>query len=162
MSWLRRLLNARSRQEMAGLVLADPRWEVVGLTSPSRLFQALPQLIPADSLLFLEGGEHPPELQTFLEGQNVDVAPRPALGTLWPATPYFSIRGRPEVLHELASLVAPLPYPQVCHHLHVFLADRVLLSGHDAFSNPFYVSGDVPEARLKEFCATAGCAYQPA
>ncbi len=160
MGWLQRLLNARPRREMDGLRLPDPQWQVAGVTDPERFFSALLRLVSPDALLFLEGGAHPPRLRSFLEAQNVTVAWRPALGTLWPATPYFCVRVHPEVVDELVALVRSLSSPEVCDHLHVFMGDRILVSGYDAFSDPFYVSGDVSEQKLKEFCATASCSYK--
>jgi hypothetical protein len=162
MGWLQRFLNARPRREMDGLRLLDPQWQVAGVTDPERFFSALLRLVSPDALLFLEGGAHPPRLRTFLEAQNVTVKHRPALGTMWPAAPYFCVRARPEVVEELVALVSSLAYPEVCEHLHVLMGDRVLVSGYDAFSDPFYVSGNVPEQKLQDFCATAGCSYKHA
>jgi hypothetical protein len=161
-AWLAKLLNARSRQEMAGLVLAEPRWQLTGLKDPSILFGSLLQLVPAGAYLFLEGGAHPPQLRAWLERRNVETTPRPALGTIWPAAHFFSVSITPEVLSELAELTRTMACPEVCFHLHVFSDDQVLVSGYDAFSDPLYVSAAVPEDRVKRFCDLAGCAYENA
>jgi hypothetical protein len=108
----------------------------------------------------LEGGAYPRPVRAFLTSHSIDASPRPALGTYWPANPYFCIPIRSQVLQELAALTEALPSPEVCDHLHVFAGERVVLSGYDAFSDPFYVSGDVPEDALQRFCDDAGCRYQ--
>ena len=36
----------------------------------------------------------------------------------------------------------------------------MLVSGYDAFSDPFYVSGTVSEQNVREFCDLAGCTYE--
>ena len=159
MGWLSRLFGGRSRQELEGLELADRSWQLIGLTEPARAFQGLLQLDAPGTFLFLEGGQQPLELRHFLEAHSVTPASRPALGTIWPAASYVSVPLTAEVLEELVHLTEGLPYAQVCCHLHVFTEDKVLVSGHDAFSDPFYVSGEVPEQRLKEFCKAAGCTY---
>jgi hypothetical protein len=158
--WLRRVINARSLQEMKGLVLDNPRWEVIGCTDPSRFFRALILLAPSDAIVMLEGGGHPTALRAFLEEQSTTADPRPALGTVWPAAPYFCVPARAEVLERLATLSQALPYREVCDHLHVFTGERVLLPGYDAFELPFYLAGDLPEDAVRSFCADAECSYR--
>jgi hypothetical protein len=60
----------------------------------------------------------------------------------------------------MASITAALAEPEICHHLHVFSGENVLLQGHDAFGYNFYVSGLVPEQTLKDFCSAIGCGYR--
>jgi hypothetical protein len=160
MAWLARLLNARSRREMEGLVLAEHRWQIVGSEDPARLFASLVHLVPAAAYLFLEGGSHPPKLRGWLEAHDAAIVPRPALGTIWPAAPFFSVSIVPGPLDELAELTKSLASPEVCDHLHVVAGERMLVSGYDAFSDPFYVSGTVPEQNVREFCDLAGCTYE--
>jgi hypothetical protein len=147
---------------MHGLVLANPRWELLGCEDPSRFFSSLRHLAPEGAFLLVEGGAHSPPLRALLEQHRVSVEPRPALGTLWPAAPYFCVPTTEEVLERLARVTASCSYPEVCYHLHVFAGDRVLLSGYDAFSDPFYVSSDISEDAIKNFCADAACRYQAA
>jgi hypothetical protein len=147
---------------MKGLVLDHPRWKVSGCTDPSRFFKALVLLVPSEAVIMLEGGVHPPLLRALLEEQNTLVHPRPALGTLWPAAPCFCVPATAEILERLAALSQSLPYPEVCEHLHVFTGERVLLSGYDAFADPFYLAGDLPEGAVRSFCTDAQCSYQTA
>jgi hypothetical protein len=160
MGWLSRLLHGRSWQEMKGLRLADPQWRLTGLDEPARFFASLSLLVPADAYLFFEGGSHPAPLRELIAGHSVALPHRPALGTIWPATPYFSVPATASLLEALAVGSASLPYPEVCHHLHVFAGERVLVSGYDAFGDPFFVAGEVPEARVAAFCDAAGGIYE--
>jgi hypothetical protein len=51
--WLRRLFGAVSEEEMKGLRLTGPSWELSrDLTDPSAFFRALSKLVPDDSILF--------------------------------------------------------------------------------------------------------------
>src|SRR5690349_508048 len=92
MTWLRRLLGSMSDDEMAGIRLASPYWEVQpSAETATALFAALPLLVPEGSLLFLEGGSHPPDLRRYLEAHAIDPPCRPALGTLWPRHSFFTL-----------------------------------------------------------------------
>jgi hypothetical protein len=53
MTWLRRLFNAMSREEMAGIRLAEPRWALSGRVNPSRFFSAQYLIVPERAFLFL-------------------------------------------------------------------------------------------------------------
>jgi hypothetical protein len=159
---LSRLFGARSKQELEGLELPNPAWKLTGLTEPALAFQGLRHLVAPGRFLFLEGGQQPGELGEFLAEHRVALKSRPALGTIWPAASYVAVPLTQAVLEGLMRLTEGLPYSQVCWHMHVFSEDAVLVSGHDAFSDPFYVSGDVPEERLQEICKAAGCGYSSA
>ena len=67
--WLRRVLHARSPDEMEGITISGPCWEVSdkGLDHAA-FFRALPMLVGEGATLVVEGGSHPPELRTLLEG----------------------------------------------------------------------------------------------
>ncbi len=145
---------------MTGLVLEEPRWQVKGLKDPASFFASLQLLVPAGAYLFLEGGSHPAELRRWLEVHNVEIAPHPALGTVWPASRFYSVSLASETPMELAELTKDAARPEVCHHLHVYAGGQVLVSGYDAFSDPFYVSAAVTQERVEQFCAATRCRYE--
>lgn len=162
MGWLRRLFGAVSEEEMKGLRLTGPSWELSkNLTDPSALFRALSKLVPDDSILFLEGGAHPPQLAAFLEEHRLWPALRPALGTIWPRQPTVALPTTPGFLTALAGQTDSCSVPEVCCHLHVYRGEQVLLEGYDAFSHVFYVSQALPEERLRKFCADLECSWDP-
>ena len=162
MTWLHRAFNARSRAEMAGLEQTDAAWQIVDCVVPASFFRSLPLLVGNDAVVQVEGGAHAEPLRLFLSRQAIECEPHAALGTVWPASSYFCIPATIPVLEELAALTASLPGPEVCDHLHVFVGPRVLVSGYDAFSDPFYISGVVPEGALADFCRSIGCRYEAA
>lgn len=162
MGWLRRLFGAVSEEEMRGLRLSGPSWELSkNLTNPSAFFGALPKLVPDDAILFLEGGAHPPQLARFLEEHRLWPALRPALGTIWPRQSTVALPTTPPFLTALAGQTDSCPVAEVCAHLHVYRGEQVLLEGYDAFSYAFFVSQILPEERLREFCADLQCSWNP-
>lgn len=128
MDWLRRPFGAVSEEEMKGLRLTGPSWELSrDLTDPSAFFRALSKLVPDDSILFLEGGAHPPQLAAFLAKHRLWPALRPELGTIWPRQPTVALPTTPGFLCALAELTDSCSVPEVCSHLHVHSGEQVLL-----------------------------------
>jgi hypothetical protein len=148
-----RLLNAVPAEEMEGIQLQDPFWEVDGRRlDHAEFFRRLPHLVSDEAVLFLEGGSHSPELTRFLNEHSVPAVAILARGTVWPRASVFHVPTKPSVLVELGDLAEHCASPEICDHLHVYKEGRVLLEWHDAFSVPFFVSKRIPEDRVREFC----------
>lgn len=163
MGWLRKVFDAVSKEEMQGLRLSGPSWVISGdFTDPSSFFRALAKLVPDDAILFLEGGEHPPQLRALLDEHKLFPSLRPALGTIWPRLATFALPSTPVFLDSLAESAESCAAPEVCAHLHVYRGEQVLLEGYDAFRHPvFHVSQAIPQERVCEFCADLGASWSP-
>jgi len=162
-AWLGRLLNAVPPQEMAGIELEGPCWEVSGhRVDQAEFLRALQGLVPAGSILFVEGGAHPAPLRRLLEEHAVPPEAKVALGTVWPRSTVFHLQVTPALLSQLADLAETCASPELCSHLHVYTGDGVLLQRHDAFSDPFYVSKRIPLERLEAFCGVLKTTWKDA
>jgi hypothetical protein len=147
-----RAIGGVPAREMSGLRLNGRAWEVPGQNlKPTEFLRALPLLTHSDAMLFLEGGAHPPALKQFLRAHDVE-GPPIARGTIWPRAQTFHVPTTGAVLSPLADLVEGCGAIEFCYHLHVYAGDRVLLEWHDAFTDAFLVSKQVPESRLRAFC----------
>ena len=161
MAWLRRLFGAIPADEMNGISLVAPVWVLSGVKDDvSQFLRAVPTLVSEEAFLFLEGGAYSEPIRQFLRREAVEVIPRPALGTVWPRQEYGAIPATPNVLEALAALSESLPSFELCTHLHVFQRDKVLLSGYDAFTAEFWLSGDLPEERVRSFSEAVGGTYR--
>jgi hypothetical protein len=148
-----RLLNAVPAEEMEGIRLQGPFWEIDGRrVDYAEFFRRLPDLVSDEAILFLEGGSHSAELTRFMSEHAVPPAEKVARGTVWPRASVFHVPSKPSVLLELAELAGHCAGPEICDHLHVYKDDHVLLEWHDAFSAPFFVSKRILEERIREFC----------
>src|SRR5437868_6810936 len=104
-AWLGRLFNAVPSDQMAGIELEGPRWEVSGRrVDHAAFFRALPDLVPDGSILLLEGGAHPAPVRTFLEEHAVPAEATVALGTVWPRSTVFHLQATAALLRQLADL----------------------------------------------------------
>jgi hypothetical protein len=148
-----RLLNAVPAEEMGGIQLQGPFWEVdVRRVGYAEFFRRLPDLVSDEAFLVLEGGSHSAELSRFMGQHAVPAVAQVARGTVWPRASVFHVETKPSVLVELAELAEHCAGPEICDHLHVYKDGQVLLEWHDAFSVPFFVSKRIPEERVREFC----------
>lgn len=63
-------------------------------------------------------------------------------------------------LDGLSRLLSGHAENEVCAHLYVHRGDTVLMEGHDWTDGVFYVTGEVPEQKIRAFCETVGCRYE--
>lgn len=162
MGILAKLFNATPCEQLKGVSLGkNAHWEV----SPSRdfplLLEALPKILPPGSILYLEGGTPPKEIEAFLHSHCAPEETHLAMGTIWPKPQAFHLPATAENLAKLANLAEQGPAMQIAVHLHVFHQGKVLLEWYDAFwKDPLYLSEVVVEDRLKDFCSSLSLAYK--
>lgn len=152
-AWLARILNAVPLEEMHGLELEGPSWEVATRrVDQANFFRALPTLVSEECFLVLEGGAHPPALEHFFAGHAIAPQAKIARGTVWPRASVVHIPATAGVLGQLAEVAEHRAAAELCYHLHVYDRAGVVLQWFDAFSDPLYVSKRVPVERLDAFC----------
>ena len=119
------------------------------------------KLIPQDSILYLEGGGPRNKLKLFLEEHSVPEISHVAIGTIWPKPKIFHLPATPENLSMFKELSEGYAEPEILCHLHVYKDNKVLVQWYDAFSeDPMYISKEIPENKLKEFCDILSIEYE--
>lgn len=160
-AWFARILNAVPPEEMLGLQLEGPSWEVATRrVRQAEFFRALPALVPEECFLVLEGGSHPPALEHLLAGHAIAPQAKIARGTVWPRASVFHIPATAGVLGPLAEVAEHCAAPELCYHLHVYDRAGVVLQWFDAFSDSLYVSKRVPVERLDAFCRSLNTSFK--
>lgn len=137
-------------------------WQVQGKRDLPALIQALSDLLPEGSSLYLEGGEHSKHLKAFLEARSGTPRSKVAMGTIWPRPKVYHAPADKAFLEELAEQAKNYAEPEICFHLHVYKNDEILIEGYDFDDRhtPFYVSKRIPEEKLGAFCARLGLTYR--
>ena len=156
MGFLAKLFGATSKEELNGLSLgSNAHWEVSPPSDFPSLLRALYHIALPDSILYLEGGGHPPkEIASFLSERCVPEVTHIAMGTIWPRPQVFHLPATPENLGRLAELAEQCCALQVAVHLHVYAGQTMLLEWYDAFcKDPMYLSDKIDEDRLRAFCS---------
>ena len=161
-SWLAKLFRWVPPEEREGieLDLSVPHWRIAVPKDFSAFFRALVHLVPEGAIAYLEDGSPPRELESFLNEKSVSEVSHVAMGTIWPRPRMFHVPATSENLLGLADLAEHCAEPEVAIHFHVYKEDRVLLQWFDAFIDPMYVSAEIPEEKVREFCVRLGIEYQ--
>lgn len=162
MGILARLFNFVPPKELKGVSLGhDAYWQVGGKVELPSLLRALPNLVPQNAILYLEGGTPPQEVRTFLDAYCVPEVTHLAMGTIWPRPHVFHLPATSENLGRLADLAAECSAFEVAIHLHVYEQNKVLLEWYDAFGeDPMYLRRDISEEKVRMFCSELALQYK--
>ena len=160
MSFLSKIFGYAPKKERQGISLSvKDYWEVSGIKDFPSFLRSLRDLIPNDSVLYLEGGDTPKKLRSYLEERATQNICKVEMGTIWPHPDIFHIGATIDNLEDLAGLIQNYVSPQVAVHLHVYKEGKMLLQWYDAFSGPMFVSKEIPEDSIKDFCDILNVKY---
>jgi hypothetical protein len=161
MGILARIFNFVPRKEMKGVSLGhDAYWEITGEVELPSLLKALPKLVSAKAILYLEGGTPPKDIKSFLDKHCVPEITHLEMGTIWPRPLVFHLPATSENLNKLSALAEKCNALEVAIHLHVYEQNKVLLQWYDAFcGDPMYLSRDITEDNIKAFCVDLSLQY---
>ena len=144
-----------------GIDLDTPfHWIVEGIKQPEPFFTSLASLLPADAILYLEGGRIAPEAATFYEAHRAQNAVAVVRDTLFPEPDIYHIAFSPEVAARLRELAASRPPHELCDHLKAYRESSLLFTFHDAFSGWLMISEHISEPNMAEFCRSLGVTYR--
>jgi hypothetical protein len=160
--WLASVLRIVPRGERGGATLArGPCWKVTAPKHHDAFVRQLRDLLPAGSILYLEGGSPSAKLRAILEALAVEPQLKIALGTIWPRPLVLHIPATDENVVPLAGLFGKHATPEICVHFHAYWEREVVLQWHDAFGHdPLYLSCMIPEARVRAFSERRSCSFE--
>ena len=163
MNWLSKIFGYVPAEERKGISLKPPFWRAGPVRDLTIFLRALIDFVPLGSILYLEGGTPTGDILNFLENHKAENTAKLALGTIWPRPKTFHIPITPENLESLAELTEKRATPEAAIHLHVYKDDKVFLQLYDAFfDDPFYITKEIPEEKVKEFCDRLNTKYEDA
>jgi hypothetical protein len=159
MSWLSKILGYVSREERDGISLdKKPAWEISPPKNFPSFLRALLELVPEESILYIEGNA-PEETENYLKERKTEDTFKIAMGTIWPRPEYFHMKITKENIEGLAKIEESHETPIGSIHLHVYKNNKVILSGYDAFLDPFLISKEIPEDKIRSFSNKLGVTY---
>jgi hypothetical protein len=137
---------------------AAPYWEITAPKDGAAFMRALPNLLPADAVLCIEGTAVAAEVRAVLLRHKVVPDVRLARDTILPRSTLFYFRMTAAAIADVAALFEKHSAPEIGDHLKAFQAGIVLLWWHDAFYDyPLAVSAQLPEVQIKAFCRQLDC-----
>lgn len=162
MGFLGKLFNIVPKEEREGISLDSrtPHWKVSKVKYLPAFLRALVELLPQGSILYLEDGSPSGKLRQFLDEKSIHEQAHVAMGTIWPRPLVFHVPATAENLGELADITENCAEPEAAIHLHVYCEGKVLLQWYDAFTDPFYISKEISEDKVRQFCNKLSIQYK--
>src|SRR6185503_17965975 len=114
MSWLAKVLKYTPAKDREGIALQpeDIMWEVSPTRNLSIFLRCLPDLMPAQSILYLEG--HLDEAQAnLLEPYQATRITKVAVGTIWPRPRWYHFPITPEIMDRLGAFAETADGPEI-------------------------------------------------
>jgi hypothetical protein len=121
-----------------------------------RLILALPSLIPADAVVYLEGCCVAEDVRQFLRAHPAPVNTKVYPGTVAPVPETFHIPATPELMFALAQIAEHHNSNEICDHFHVYRGNTLLVQGYDFMSLPLMLSQGFSEQEVADFCQKIG------
>ncbi len=159
MGLIRKLLGIAERHELEGALLdyTSRHWELTGDCDLPTFLQALPDLVPSRSVIYLEGGFYRGKLAEFLRSRMIPEPFHIALGLLSARTEYFHIPLTPENLEGLVAIAGKTCSPEIAVHIHVHDYNKVVLEWHDALlDGTMVIADELGEEKIRAFALRLG------
>src|SRR4051812_30847897 len=103
-------LRAMATGRDNGIDLDTPfHWEVDGLNKPDPFFEHLPELLPPDSILYVEGTSIAPDIAAFYSSHHARNAVEVVRDTIMPSPDTYHLAFSPEVVVGLRQTAAGRP-----------------------------------------------------
>lgn len=132
----------------------DPQkaWQIAPPERLDGLAAALQVLITPNGAIALENTAFDKRAAEVLKPFSVTPMVRIEPGTIYPQSKWLHIRATEQALLRLQELAVSLPGPQVCNHFYAYENGQLILEWPDAFQDPLFIAGHVPEHQVLEFC----------
>lgn len=161
MSWISKIFNYVPAKGREGISLEHCAcWEISSAKDMPAFLRALFDLVPPQSVLYLEGGSPTKDIQLFLDTYKASEITKVAMGTIWPRPKCFHMIVTLDNLEGLAHLMEKHATAEASIHLHVYKYKKVILQWYDAFFDPFFISKEIPEDKVRAFCERLGVSYK--
>ena len=136
-------------------------WCILGLRDAQTFFQAVSELLPDATHVYLEGSPSS-AIVDVIQPHTEDREYGPPAGTIWswPREHRWSLKASPALFARLAEAAARHAAPEICTHLSLYRDADALAQWFDAFSDPFLVSKEIPRERAERFCLATGGTLQ--
>lgn len=140
-----------------GIDLDTPfQWVIEDLKNPVTFFEHLPDLLPSDSILYVEGTSIDPELQAFYSSHHAHNAVDVVRDTIFPAPDIYHFTFSSDVCTALRQFAEKHPVSALFNHLKAYRGRSLLFTFHDAFGGWLLISEHLPDDAVARFCHALG------
>lgn len=143
-----------------GIDLDTPfRWVVEGIDQPDPFMRHLSSLLPADAILYFEGGSIARDISEFYESHRANNAVAIVRDTIFPVPDIYHVAFSPDVVARLGEFATARPPQELCDHIKAYRGESLLFTFHDAFAGNLLIAEHVTESVVAEFCQRLGVSY---
>jgi hypothetical protein len=154
---LKEQLRAMSAGRGDGIDIDTPfHWVIEGLKQPVQFFEQLPELLPPDSILYVEGVRIAPDIAAFYASHRARNAVEVIRDTIAPIPDIYHVTFSREVLDGLCRFAESRRVEELFNHIKAYRGETLLFTFHDAFDDWLRVSEHVPESAVIRFCQRLG------
>jgi len=133
-------------------------WEIDAPVDVAAFVRSLPSILPPNAGVVLENTRFATSVFDLFHRHEMPHHPRVVSGVIWPRS--TQLYGSISVCEPLGDLLENHAVPEVCDHLHGFVADRVLLEWWDAScGDQWHLSGTYTKQQVEVFCEPMGCDF---
>lgn len=127
-------------------------WSVEGVDDPIIFFRHLHLLLPADSVLYVEGTTINPKVIAFYEKNKIRETVDVIRDTIFPVPSIFHFKLSLGLEFYLKEFDKKRPVHELFDHIKAYRGNSLLLTFHDAFCGCLQISERVPESSILVFC----------
>lgn len=154
---LKEQLRAMVAGRSDGIDLDTPfHWVIEGLKQPAAFFEHLPELLPPDSILYVEGTGIDAEVASFYSSHRASNAVAVARDTIAPVPVIYHFTFSPDVCASLRHFAEIHPVAEMFNHIKAYRGQSLLFTFHDAFDGWLLASEHLPDAAVVMFCQSLG------
>jgi len=154
MSWLFRILGL----EPEGLVMGkNPHWRTSLANDFTLFLDSLEIISPEGAILYLESSNNPNDIRKYLEARKAQMITKISRGTLFPMPEIFHMEITKENIKGLIELASH--HKNAPEHVHIYKDNTILLQWYDVFDDPIFISKEISENKVRDFCKKLGVEY---
>jgi len=140
-----------------GIDLDTPfHWVVEDLEEPGPFFGHLPELLPPDSILYVEGTSIAPDVAAFYSSHRACNAVDVVRDTIAPVPDIYHFTFSPDICAALRHLAGKHAVAEMFDHIKAYREESLLFTFHDAFSGRLRLSEHLSEDVIARFCQALG------
>lgn len=140
-----------------GIDLDTPfHWVIENVKQPVLFFEQLPELLPPDSILYVEGTSIAADIAAFYSSHRAPDAVSVVRDTIFPVPDTYHIAFSPEVSTRLRQFAGSRPVVDLFDHIKAYRGESLLFTFHDAFDGWLRISERVPQETVARFSHALG------
>jgi hypothetical protein len=154
-------LRAMAAGRGEGIDLDTPfHWVAENIKDSISFFEHLPKLLPAGTILYVEGTSISAEVAAFYQKHHAHSAVAVVRDTIFPTPDIYHFTFSPEVAAHLKAFANSCAAPDLFDHIKAYCGESLLFSFHDAFQGWLLFSEHLAETDVAMFCQALGVGYR--